>query len=220
MKNWSAEQTPLAHMAETGIATIVLLPISLLLYFTLFAKPRRQDHPGMMTSAHENDDDENPYSPPKQSDFRSIQPLQPADRNFSGKSTFHPLNAQLLHTREDMALSLREDHVIVFVSVEWSGPERKSRVTFAEFMDRISSVGPDISFWILSERSDCIQDWFKHLNVPPTVATGFGAVIWIANGHAVSVAEHAAEVGVEGLVNRTLELWGPGKATNMIPPRA
>lgn len=208
VENWNSEETPLAHMVETGIATIVLLPISLLLCFALFAKPRNRDRLVTSAVADENDVDDNPYSPPQHSESRSIQPSNSLSQNSSGTSTFKPLNAQVLVNREDITVSLRQDRVIVFVSVEWSGPERKGRVTFSEFIDRIRSTMPFINFWILSEHSDCIQEWFDHLNLPPTAATGFGAVVWITNGQAVAVVEHAAELGVEGLVRQTLELWG------------
>lgn len=43
---------------------------------------------------------------------------------------------------------------------------------------------------------------------PPQVATGYGAVVWLECGRLIAVEEHAAQAGIESLVQKTLDLWG------------
>jgi hypothetical protein len=112
-------------------------------------------------------------------------------------------------TRDDLSAIEMESHAVIYVSVEWSLPERHSRSVFTQFADLIdreySSIG--ISFWIVHEEWECIGEWFSLVMPPTSVASGYGAIVWLERGHLLASEENAANAGLQGLVNRTLGLW-------------
>lgn len=123
---------------------------------------------------------------------------------------FRPEGSHLLWTLADMESCLREDRAVIYITVRWSGQERHSRLTFKDFMDRIgrehSLLG--VTFWVLSEHSEAVNETFERLKLPGSAATGYGAVAWLQQGQVLSLAAYAGEVGAEGLIRRTLEFWG------------
>lgn len=98
---------------------------------------------------------------------------------------------------------------VVFLSVEWSSQERQSRVIFADFVACLrrdhAAIGARCQS--VGEKCDGLVDWCELHRLPFCVATGSGAVVWIDGGEVEAVVEDAGAVGVEGLIQRTRELW-------------
>ena len=94
---------------------------------------------------------------------------------------------------------------IVFLSVEWSSQERRSRVIFADFVACLRRDHAKIGARCQSvgEKCDGLVDWCELHRLPFCVATGSGAVVWIDGGEVEAVVEDAGAVGVEGLIQRT-----------------
>ena len=124
---------------------------------------------------------------------------------------FHwPDGAPLLSNWAEVDASLLHERAVVFISVEWAIQERESRVTFAEFVERVAREQSELGVWfgVVSEYSEGVDRWFDALALPGSAGTGYGAVVWVQRGRAVGLVPYAAEVGVEELVSRTLRLWG------------
>jgi hypothetical protein len=117
---------------------------------------------------------------------------------------FQPEGTDLLSTHEEVERCLQKPRTIVYVTVEWSGQERQSRVVFAETIRRINEQFPDlgISIYVLSEYTEGNMEW-----LPNSAATGYGAIVWLDNGRVIDHASYAAAVGVDELVNRTVAHW-------------
>jgi hypothetical protein len=124
--------------------------------------------------------------------------------------TFRPAGASLLLTSEEVESSFRLERAIVYITVEWSGQERRSRSVFREFLRRLEAEHADLQVrcCVLSDESENQGAWFENLKLPGAAGTGYGAVVWLQQGQALGVTPYAAEVGVEGLMSRTLEFWG------------
>ena len=116
-------------------------------------------------------------------------------------------------TRAEVGAVCEQPRALAFFSVEWSTYERHGRRVFVELERRLTEEHPELgaSFWVLHEDWEGIADWFAACSPPASVATGYGAVVWLERGRVVAAEEHAARAGVEELVRRTLRLWGPGR---------
>jgi hypothetical protein len=121
-----------------------------------------------------------------------------------------PETARRLSTRTEVESTLHEERAVVYISVDWSGQERLSRRTFAEFVHRIEREQSElrVTFWIMSEQSESIDEWFRALYLSGAAAGGYGALVWLQRGQLQDVEGYAAQAGVENLVKRTLKLWG------------
>jgi hypothetical protein len=120
-----------------------------------------------------------------------------------------PGEVSQLASLAEVEATLRRERAVVFISVEWSEQERHSRRTFAEFVGRIVREHSELGLWfgVISESSEGIGRLFEVLALPTSAATGYGAVVWLQHRRVVALVPYAAEVGPEGLVNRTLQLW-------------
>lgn len=112
-------------------------------------------------------------------------------------------------TRADLMTVSGTRRSVVFLSVEWSTQERRSRVIFADFVACLrrdhAAIGARCQ--AVGEKCDGLVDWCELHRLPFCVATGSGAVVWIDGGEVEAVVEDAGAVGVEGLIQRTRELW-------------
>lgn len=139
-------------------------------------------------------------------------PQRPPERHVIPPEvpSFRPAGAKLLLTREEVESSLQVERAIVFISVEWSGQERRSRVAFTDLLRRLEDEHGELKvYWcVVSEYSEDIWAWYERLMLPASASTGYGAVTWLQRGHVVGMVPDAAEVGVERLVSRTLGFWG------------
>lgn len=114
--------------------------------------------------------------------------------------------AELLAT-----LSLRR--AVVYITVERAVQERNSRKAFAEFVARIEGRYPHlgVSFWVLGEECEGLAEWCRKPRLAGAASAGYGAVVWLSDGRAMDLVEYAAAAGADGLLQRTLGLWGSAK---------
>jgi hypothetical protein len=113
------------------------------------------------------------------------------------------------NTRSDVITISEQCRAIAFISVDWSAYERHSRPVFRDLVGQLTARYPrlGVSFWILRADWEGMDDWFAACKPPVQAATGYGAVVWIENGKVIATEEYAARAGVDGLVERTLQLW-------------
>jgi hypothetical protein len=121
-----------------------------------------------------------------------------------------PETAHRLSTRTEVESTHQQERAVVYISVDWSGQERMSRKTFGEFVHRIEREhsGLRVTFWIVTDNSEGIDEWFRTLKLSALAAGGYGALVWLRRGQVQDVEGYAAQAGVESLVKRTLKLWG------------
>jgi hypothetical protein len=113
------------------------------------------------------------------------------------------------NTQSDVATLCGQPRAIAFISVEWSVYERHGRSVFRDLEKYLTERYPGLgaSFWILHEDWEGMNEWFAICNPPVQAATGYGAVVWMESGQVIATEEYAARAGVDGLVERTLQLW-------------
>jgi hypothetical protein len=113
------------------------------------------------------------------------------------------------NTQSDVAAICGQPHAIAFISVEWSSYERHGRQVFRDLVKDLMEWRPglEVSFWILHADWEGMNEWFTTCKPPVQAATGYGAVVWMERGQVVATEEYAAQAGVDGLVQRTLQLW-------------
>ncbi len=118
----------------------------------------------------------------------------------------------LATSREDLDVISAEPVVVVFLSVEWSGPERLSRRVFSEFGTRVAERHPRafLPFWIVNEETEGVVEWLRDLGLSESLSAGSGAVVWLSRGQTIASEINAAVAGVTGLESRTLALLGLG----------
>jgi hypothetical protein len=102
-----------------------------------------------------------------------------------------------------------QPRAILYVSVDWSGPERVSRKVFRAFADALAASHPElsISFWVIDEHCPDFNGWFKRHRLDGLSYIGFGEVIWLEHGKAVANQVNAGYIGEQGLLKQTLTLW-------------
>jgi hypothetical protein len=101
------------------------------------------------------------------------------------------------------------DRAIVFLSVEWSGPERISRDVFRDAVERLASDHPNIgaSAWFLPELGEGAMEWVHSHGLSSAIVGGWGAVAWLTHDQVAAVELNATHFGADKLVERTVELW-------------
>lgn len=135
--------------------------------------------------------------------------VAPAAERPTGTPFRWPDEVHQAVTSADMEATLRPAFAVVYISVDWAMQAAQSRRTFAEFVERFRQEYSEIAAWfgVMSEHSEGVHSWFESLALPASAASGYGAVVWLRHGRLVGLVPYAAEVGAEGLVRRTLELW-------------
>jgi hypothetical protein len=99
----------------------------------------------------------------------------------------------------------RAGRAIVYISVEWSMPERHARPVVQAAMELLPDLGfeffaveedgPVTGPWLIS------HGWTKY-------PTGYGSLIWFENGKPVAQELLPARLGADAIVRKTLALWG------------
>ena len=103
-----------------------------------------------------------------------------------------------------------EVRAIVYLTVDWSGPERHSRQVFQEAMNRLGETRQDIAFGVVGEECDGYDAWLGARNVPKNLGcSGSGPVIWLESGRVIAWEVNAAWTGADRIVDRTRFLWPP-----------
>jgi hypothetical protein len=113
------------------------------------------------------------------------------------------------NTQSEVAAICGQPRAIAFISVDWSGSERHSRQVFKDLVEYLTERYPlfDASFWVLHESWEGMSEWLTTCKPPVQAATGHGAVVWMEFGRVIATEEYAVRAGVDGLVQRTLQIW-------------
>lgn len=100
--------------------------------------------------------------------------------------------------------------VLVYLTVDWSVPERASRQAFLEAARRLSANQADlgIAFYSLDEEAPVVRDFLIPFGCSGKYAQGSGGLIWLESGRMAAVAVAGHLLGADGIVERTLDLWG------------
>jgi hypothetical protein len=108
---------------------------------------------------------------------------------------------------------------LIYLSVEWSVPERASRQAFFEAADRLSNEKPDlgIAYYLLEEETELSRDFMAALGLPHvSCVLGEGSLVWLEAGRTVAYEFSARLLGASGITGRSLSLWG-GKSDDRRP---
>jgi hypothetical protein len=110
----------------------------------------------------------------------------------------------------ELLATLSRRRAVVYITVEWAVQERHSRRAFAEFVAHIEGRYPHLgaSFWVLGEECEGLAEWCRKLKPTSAATAGYGAVVWLSDGQVMGSVEYAAAAGADGLLQRTLGLWG------------
>ena len=114
-------------------------------------------------------------------------------------------------SEEDFALTLAEQHSVIYFFVDWSVYAVQGR----RMLEELELLCPDLkgSFWIAD--ISCIEspaaflgEWLKHqersdLKIFNLVASGSGSVVWLNRGAVVDFAQSATHHNVQDLRKRT-----------------
>jgi hypothetical protein len=101
---------------------------------------------------------------------------------------------------------------IVFLTVEWSVPERRARAGFWDAAEQLAATHPNlgIAFFSLMEDAEWCQQWLAALKVPQ-LGTGYplgaGSMLWLEIGRPVAYEVGGAGLGAADIVARTRRLW-------------
>jgi hypothetical protein len=118
-------------------------------------------------------------------------------------------------TRADLENLSAEQQAVVYLAVDWSGPERRSRAVFAQAVEHLLASCRDngrIAFYAVHDDCEGFAEWAEARAIPWAIA-GSGTVVWLRNGNVVSSEVSAAATGVEKLVGITMFLFGSRPST-------
>ena len=115
-------------------------------------------------------------------------------------------------SEEDFALTLAEQHSVIYFFVDWSVYAVQGRRMLEE-LELLCSPALKGSFWIadvsyLESPAAFLGEWLKHqersdLKIFNLVATGSGSVVWLNRGAVVDFAQSATHHNVQDLRKRT-----------------
>jgi hypothetical protein len=104
---------------------------------------------------------------------------------------------------------------LIFVSVPWSGPERKARIVFEDAANQLPRLCPTLGiqfFRLEVDENEALQDWLTSLGYPEFVIIGAGSLLWLEYGNVVG-SEPTANCGLRRVVEHTMRLWDVGVNT-------
>lgn len=100
----------------------------------------------------------------------------------------------------------RTDRAIVYLTVDWSVPERNARkvvqAALASLPDlgfvfyTVDEDGPITGPWLIS------HGWTRH-------PTGYGSLLWFERGIRIETELLPGHAGSESIIRKTIALWGP-----------
>ena len=115
-------------------------------------------------------------------------------------------------SEEDFALTLAEQHSVIYFFVDWSVYAVQSR-RMLEQLELLCSPDLKGSFWIADvsypeSPAAFLGEWLKHqersdLKIFNLVASGSGSVVWLNRGAVVDFAQSATHHNVQDLRKRT-----------------
>ncbi|HEY9500929.1 MAG TPA: hypothetical protein VIR01_04785 [Pyrinomonadaceae bacterium] len=115
-------------------------------------------------------------------------------------------------SEEDFALTLAEQHSVIYFFVDWSVYAVHGRRMLEE-LELLCSPNLKGSFWIadvsdIESPAAFLGKWLKHqersdLKIFNLVASGSGSVVWLNRGAVVDFAQSATHYDVQDLCKRT-----------------
>jgi len=115
-------------------------------------------------------------------------------------------------SEEDFALTLAEQHSVIYFFVDWSVYAVQGRRMLEE-LELLCSPDLKGSFWIadissIESPAAFLGEWLKHqersdLKIFNLVASGSGSVVWLNRGAVVDFAQSATHHNVQDLRKRT-----------------
>jgi hypothetical protein len=110
------------------------------------------------------------------------------------------------------------NQAIVFMSVDWSGPERRGRQRLQQLIDRCrDSELPQIEFFVVNEDDDTLRSQFPTSIQCVCTPLGAGSIHWIERGRFVANEVSAGSCTLDHLFARTAELWQPTPDSGIAP---
>lgn len=98
----------------------------------------------------------------------------------------------------------RAARAIVYLSVEWSGPERLTRRVVQSAIEALPDLG--FEFFAVEEDGTITEPWLisRGCHHP----RGCGSLMWCEQGRRVHTELLPGKLGAEAIVRKTLALWG------------
>jgi len=93
---------------------------------------------------------------------------------------------------------------VVYLGVDWSMPERRSREIVLAALDEMSAV--DFAFFALQEDDENILQWLA-LKGWRTIPLGNGSLLWFENGNLIASEIYPAIIGSKGISSKTRTMW-------------
>jgi hypothetical protein len=103
-------------------------------------------------------------------------------------------------------LMLRNNRVIVYLTVNWSAPERMSRTRFAELAEHFAHSN-SIQFFVADEDDSQVRQRFASKYCDRKCPRGAGAILWLEDGRVLVGVLSAASMSCEELVQITESTW-------------
>jgi hypothetical protein len=112
---------------------------------------------------------------------------------------------------------------LVFLTVDWSGPERTARLAFHSAAEQLAAESSELGVecFSLEEDTEWCQAWLATLCLPQLgcgYPLGAGSMVWLESGQVVSHEIDGCSLEVGGIVARTRRLWArqaePGVAVD------
>jgi hypothetical protein len=112
-----------------------------------------------------------------------------------------------IDSRHDLPELLTAERAVALLSVDWSGPERKSRERFLGLARRWHDAGlPSVQFFVVNEDDDALREFFPRQIRCACVPLGAGAVHWLARGKVLRSEMQVGDLPVSQLMAWTAEL--------------
>jgi hypothetical protein len=97
------------------------------------------------------------------------------------------------------------ERAIVYLTVDWSMPERHSREAIAAALAALEQL--DFEFFSVSEDDELMRPWLRSHGFTE-YRLGYGSLLWLERGHQVAKELLPGHVGSEVVVAKTRSLWG------------
>jgi hypothetical protein len=129
-----------------------------------------------------------------------------------------PDGVTLITSLEEVPPVFLAERAIVFMSVDWSGPERRGRQRLQQLIDRSRGCElPEIEFFVVNEDDDPLRAQFPTSIQCVCTPLGAGSIHWIERGRFVASEVSAGSCSLDHLFGRTAELWQPTPDSGIAP---
>ena len=109
---------------------------------------------------------------------------------------------------EDLSQVLSAERAVVFMSVDWSSPERVGRQRFYELVERLQEARvANVEFFVVNEDIDSLRQRFPSAIDCSCVPLGAGAMHWLERGRIVAGEITTSAISVERLFEKSVALW-------------